>query len=63
MYDPDFPSNVDPFGADFEALDLADESQRREARASLSLVDLQDDEESPVAPDLFDTLYADGALR
>ncbi len=61
MYDPDFPADLGLDGLDFEAQDLVEASRARRARATAALVDLQDDEEAPVEPDLFEVLYAEGS--
>ena len=58
-YDPDFPSNLDLDGLDFDALDLAESAQYRDARAVTSalLDDARDESDTPVSHDVFDALY------
>ncbi len=60
-YDPDHPADLDPFGADFDALDQADAARLREVDRVSTLADLSEDEETPVQGDLFDLLYGNGA--
>lgn len=63
MYDPDFPTDLDVNGLDFEGQDLLDAARTREAHAAVALADLQDDDETPVQGGLFDLLFAEGSTR